>query len=282
MTSHIWHNGNLVPADQPVFGAFDPGLQFGEGVFETIRIYDGRPFLARDHLERMRRNGAALGLGIAITPDEFDAAIAQLVHATGILEGRLKAIATPGNQVPGAEVPKPTFTVTLQAVDDYPEHFFTEGVEVRFFPWNRTSDNPIPHLKTLSYLENAWVRKKVQSEGAFEGVFLTDTGMVAEGTRSNFFVVRDGEIHTAPTETNILPGITRQTTIRLARENQIPVIEEPFTADFARAADEAFLTSTICEVLPVTAIDRKPVGDGAVGQITRTLMKAFTGYRSTC
>lgn len=266
--SRIYLNGRrLAPAEAAV--RFDDrGFQFGDGAYEVLRVYEGRPFLLEDHLARLVRT--LEGLEIAL-PEPLER-IAELCRTLAVERGdgtvylQITRGAAPRAHAFPAGV-APTFLAYSNPAGRVPL-----ALKLRSVPddrWGRC------HLKTLNLLANVLAKQAAVRAGADEGLFVREDGTVTEGTVSNAFLVRSGAIVTHPANKRILGGITRAYVIELAGDLGLAVNEHPFSLDETRWADELFMTGTTIEVAPVESLDGRPVGDGKPGPVTRKLQTAF-------
>jgi branched-subunit amino acid aminotransferase/4-amino-4-deoxychorismate lyase len=258
----IWFNGRIVPASSATVAATDPAVQHGLGVFEVTRAYDGVPYLLDRHLARLRRSASRFGLKVRTT----DAALAR--GAEDLLEaGRLKSayvriVLTGGGALMILATPLPRI----------PASWYSEGAAVDFAPWRRDPAGPLFGHKTLNYLENVLTRERARSTGLADLLYLSTEGHVLEGTVTNVFMVSGGRLRTPALE-GILPGVTRDEVMRLAREMKIPVDEAHLLPKDLLAADEAFLTNALIEVMPVSRVGRFVIG--GPGRLTSALASRY-------
>ena len=269
--THVWANGVLLESDAVRISPFDHGLLVGDGVFETIRVYDGRPFAWRRHLDRLAHS--AVGLGLTV-PDRADlrAAADAVLRANQLGEARLRITITGGLAPLGSERGESPPTVIVAATD-VRAHPATADVVV--VPWVRNERSAVAGLKTISYAENVRALAYAHERGAGEAVFANTRGELCEATGSNVFLVRDHGIVTPPEESGCLLGVTRALVLELCSDLGIDCAEQTLPVVALMQADEAFLTSTVREVQPVTAVDGRAL-TRAPGAITRQLAAAFT------
>jgi branched-chain amino acid aminotransferase len=269
--THVWANGVLLEADAARISPFDHGLLVGDGVFETIRVYDGQPFAWRRHLDRLAHSAAGLDLAV---PDRADlrAAADAVLRANQLAEARLRITITGGLAPLGSERGEspPTVIVAATEVRSHPA-----TVEVVVVPWVRNERSAVAGLKTISYAENVRALAYARERGAGEAVFANTRGELCEATGSNVFLVRDGAVFTPPEASGCLLGVTRALVLELCGELGIECTEQTLPVVALVQADEAFLTSTVREVQPITAVDGRSVLR-APGDITRQLAAAFT------
>ncbi len=263
----VWLDGALVPADDARISPFDHGLLVGDGVFETVRVYRGRPFAWRRHLDRLEHSASGLGLPV---PDrsELRAAAEAVLDANGHAEARLRITITGGVAPLGSERGEtdPTVIVATSEVTPWPP-----SVRVVVVPWVRNDRGATAGLKTTSYAENVRALAYAHERGASEAIFANTRDELCEATGSNVFVVRDGVISTPPASSGCLLGVTRALVLELGT----PIHETALPLGALRDADEAFLTSTTREVQPISTVDGHELS-GAPGPVTERLAAAFT------
>ena len=267
----VWINGALVDATTARVSPFDHGLLVGDGVFETIRVYEGQPFEWTRHLDRLAHSAAGLGLTV---PDRAhlraaaDAVLAANAHA----EARLRITITGGVAPLGSERGEagPTVIVASSAVNPWPP-----SVPVVVVQWVRNDRGATAGLKTTSYAENVRALAFAHERGASEAIFANTRDELCEATGSNVFVVRDGALATPPGSSGCLLGVTRALVLELAPTLGLTVDERPLPLDALRDADEAFLTSTTREVQPIAAVGESTL-PAVPGPVTSALAAAFT------
>ena len=266
----LWLDGRLIDENDARISPFDHGLLVGDGVFETLRVYDGIPFAWTRHHERLVHSGHGLGLAIPETVG-LRAAADDVLGASGLREGRLRITVTGGPSPLGSERgdEPATVIVAATALKEWPP---TEVVATA--PWPRNERGATAGLKTISYAENVRALAYAHERGANEAIFLNTRGELCEATGSNLFVVIGGTAVTPPGDSGCLLGVTRALVLELGREQGIPVVERPLPADALADADEAFLTSTTREVHPIATVDDHDVAN-APGPITKRLAEAF-------
>jgi branched-chain amino acid aminotransferase len=266
-TRWVWLDGALVPAADARISPFDHGLLVGDGVFETVRVYHGRPFAWRRHLDRLEHSASGLGLAV---PDrgELRGAAEAVLDANRHAEARLRITITGGVAPLGSErgETNPTVIVASSEVTPWPA-----SVRVVVVPWVRNDRGATTGLKTTSYAENVRALAYAHERGAGEAIFANTRDELCEATGSNVFVVRDGVISTPPASSGCLVGVTRA----LVLERGTPIRETALALGALRDADEAFLTSTTREVQPISTVDGHELS-GAPGPVTERLAAAFT------
>ncbi len=253
MSELVWVNGSLVDAEGATVSIFDHGLTVGDGVFETLKAIDGRPFAARRHLERLHRSADGLGLRIPFSDEELRTAMAEVLASHDLPLARVRVTVTGGSAPLGSERGEGAATVVV-AVGLLKSVPPTTAVCV--VPWPRNERGALAGIKTTSYAENVKALAHAKERGCTEAIFATTTGLLSEGTGSNVFVGIGGRLLTPPLSSGCLAGVTRDLVLEVtdAVEEDIPM------ADFL-AAEDVFLTSTGRDVQPVDRIDdrRLPV-----------------------
>ncbi|GGZ60462.1 aminotransferase class IV [Streptomyces bluensis] len=261
----IWLDGGLQDIEAARVSVFDHGLTVGDGVFETVKAADGRPFALTRHLDRLARSARGLGLPEPDL-DEVRRACAAVVDANPMPLGRLRITYTGGVSPLGSDRGNQgaTLVVALGETSRRPD-----STAVITVPWTRNERGALAGLKTTSYAENVVALARAHEQGASEALFANTVGQLCEGTGSNVFVVLDGEIHTPPVPSGCLAGITRALTAAWtgARETDLPL-------DVLERADEVFLTSTLRDVQAVHRVDSREL-PGAPGPVTAKAMRIF-------
>ncbi|MBU0438004.1 D-amino-acid transaminase [Staphylococcus succinus] len=258
----------------------DRGYVFGDGVYEYVRIYDNHLFTARPHFERLLRSAAEIGLDLKHDVDSIIELVQELINANGVVNGGVYIQVTRGAAPRDHAFPTPSVEANIMAFTksyDRPYKQLEEGInavtteDVR---WLRCD------IKSLNLLGNVLAKELATKYNAKEAIQHRGD-IVTEGSSSNVYVIKDGEIYTHPTNNYILNGITRRVIKSIAEEKQIPFNEETFTLDFLENADEIIVSSTSIEVTPVIKLNGNPVGDGQVGPITKELQEGFNRYIDT-
>lgn len=264
-------NGEIVPAGAARVSAFDAAFLHGVGLFETLRAYGGAIFARDAHLERMRNSAEALKLHLAIDADLCREALQRTLDANGLKDARLRLTVTPGvTQLPnGATEPgQPTILATATALAAYPREYYEKGMTVLLSRFRQGPADPLAGHKTTSYWPRLAALREAQEKHCGEALWFTPENLLAEGSISNVFIVRDDEIRTPPVGTPVLPGIVRAFVLETATKAGRAVREMPLTVNDLLDADEVFLTNSIMEIMPVCRIERKPIGTEKPGPVT--------------
>ncbi|MFJ2831148.1 aminotransferase class IV [Streptomyces sp. NPDC087263] len=261
----LWLDGGLQDIEAARVSVFDHGLTVGDGIFETVKAVDGRPFALTRHLDRLARSARGLGLPEPDL-DEVRHACAAVLDANPMPLGRLRITYTGGHGPLGSDRGEhgPTLVVALGESGRRPD-----STAVITVPWTRNERGALTGLKTTSYAENVVALARAREQGASEALFANTVGQLCEGTGSNVFVVLDGEIHTPPLASGCLAGITRALAVEWtdAKETDLPL-------DVLESAEEVFLTSTLRDVQAVHRVDTREL-PGAPGLVTAKAMRIF-------
>jgi branched-chain amino acid aminotransferase len=285
-TEHIWVNGQLVPWDDCQVHVLTHGLHYGSGVFEGIRCYetkDGPAIMRlREHVQRLFDSARVYRMEIPSTIDELEAACHEIVEVNDLSSCYLRPLAFRGYGSLGVNPLKCPVEVIIAA---FPwgrylgEEALTEGVDVRVSSWNRMAPNTFPAVAktTANYANSQLIKMEALADGYVEGIALDVRGYVSEGSGENIFLVDKGRILTPSLACSILPGLTRDCVMRLARDQGLEVVETEIPRAALYTADEIFLTGTAAEITPVRSIDRITIGSGRRGPITEALQSEFFG-----
>ena len=269
-------NGRYLPLRDAKVGVEDRGYQFSDGVYEVCEVRDGHLIDLNPHLDRLERSLSELRIGWPVARRVLPGLMREVVRRNGVRHGLVYVQATRGEAPRDHVFPsaaKPALVITAKSTSlDAGEAKRDKGVAVITVPENRWERVDI---KTVSLLPNVLARQRAKEAGAAEAWFVGKDGTVHEGAATNAWIVKDGTIRTRHAEHGILRGITRATVMRVAEQLQLKVVEDGFTVDEAKAADEAFMTAASTVVMPVIAIDGAPVGEGTPGPVTRRLREAF-------
>jgi branched-chain amino acid aminotransferase len=280
----IWHDGRLVPWEQATVHVLSHGLHYGSSVFEGIRAYetDRGPALFRlaDHLRRLLASARIYRLDLPFSRDELAAACHEVVRANGLTSAYVRPIAYRGFgtlAVAGDDVPVGVSVAAIEWGAYLGAEALQDGVDVCVSSWPRWAPHMLPAAAKAGghYLSSQLVTQEAKRHGYAEGLALGADGYLAEGAGENVFLVSNRVIHTPPLAASILPGITRDTVITLARAHGFEVREEPIPRESLYLADEVFLTGTAAEITPVRSVDGLTVGRGTRGPVAAELQAAF-------
>lgn len=277
--SLIWINGQWHDRDSAKVSVYDHGLLYGDGVFEGIRVYGGRPFRLAEHLDRLYDSAQAIWLTVPIAKEEMSRVTLEGVKRAGLSEGYLRHVVTRGMGDLGLDprsCPHPTVIIIFDTIRIWPEERYEKGLAMIGAATPMPSRETLsPRVKSLNYLPHIMAKLEGIQAQMDEVLMLDRTGYVAEASGMNIFVVRRGVVTTPPAWTGILRGVTRDIVIELAAEAGLTVREEPINRYDVYTAEEAFLTGTAAEIAPIRSLDGRQIGAGPVGPVTRDLMRRF-------
>jgi branched-chain amino acid aminotransferase len=285
----IWVNGRLVPKHEAAVNVYDHGLLYGDGVFEGIRVYRGRIFLLKQHMDRLWNCAAAIRMKIHISRDEMVAIMRRCIEANELMDGYIRLVVTRGVGTLGLDprrCPVPGIICIADQIQLFPREMYEKGMRVIVANRPKTPIECLdPRIKSLNYLNNILAKCEATDFGCHEVIMLNIRGEVTEGSGDNIFIIRDGKLYTPPSEAGILEGITRKFVMeRLAPMCGLAVAEKVMRLEDVLAADEVFLTGSAAEIIAVAQIDTHDgkgkitsstqISDGE-GPITKRLRKKF-------
>ena len=277
-------NGRMFDQDHAVISVFDHGFLYGEGVYETLRTYNGQPFLFDRHMRRLRNSAEMLALSVPLTNAEIDARFRETVEAAGLghaadREAYIRILVTRGiGELTYDPAAGPTPTVVVLVKPNVPpsREAFERGVKVALVGVVRNHPGSVnPLIKSNNLLNNALAMQEAFKRGGFEGVMRNYKGELAECTQSNLFIVKNEIALTPPIDAGLLPGITREFLFEVGVDAGITVRAQVLKDADLFSADEAFLTSTTREIVPIVQVDDRKIGSGAPGPFTRALLDGF-------
>ena len=288
MSNIIYIDGQFYSKEDAKISVYDHGLLYGDGIFEGIRVYNGRIFKMEEHMDRLFDSAKSIMLEIGMTKQELIDAHVETIRRNGLRDIYVRTIVTRGVGNLGIDprkCPKASVIIIADRIALYPPEFYEKGLEVITVATRRTSvDSLTARVKSLNYLNNVMGKLDVARAGAFEGIMLNSEGYVTEATADNVFVIKNGIIYTPPRYLGILEGITRNTVIEIAPSLGYTVKEDVLTRHDLFIADEIFLTGSGAEIIPVIDCDGRKIGDGKPGKITWDFIHAYrklvnsTGY----
>jgi branched-chain amino acid aminotransferase len=275
----IYVNGMMVPKSQALVSVYDHGLLYGDGVFEGIRIYNGKIFKCGQHMERLWRCAEMIRLRIPVSRDEMVQVMRDCVEANSLHNGYIRLLVTRGAGNLGLD-PRKCPTAGVVCIADqialYSQEQYEKGMRIIVAHRPRTPIECLdPRIKSLNYLNNILGKVEAIDQGCDEAIMLNLDGYVGECTGDNIFVIRDGKVFTPPTESGILEGITRRFVMDLCADLGIACNLRNMKPQEVKSADEVFLTGTAAEIIAVTQIDDIKIGHGSEGPVTRRLREAF-------
>lgn len=275
-------NGELVEEGEAKISVFDHALLYGDGVFEGIRVYNKRVFKLDEHIDRLYNSAKIIMLEIPISKQEFKKGLLSVCKANGIVDGYIRPLATRGIGNLGLApwiCKNPSVIIIADTIMLYPAEVYKKGMAVITVPTRRNlSESVSPIIKSLNYLNNIMAKIEGKNAGVEEVIMLNNEGYVAECSGDNIFMINNNKIFTPPIVAGALPGITMATIMEIAEKLKYTVVEKFFSRAEMFIAGEVFLSGTAAEIVPVTMIDGRVIGNGRPGEITQKLMKSFKEY----
>ena len=272
---YIFLNNTIVPESEAVVSVYDHGFLYGDGIYETMRAYEGIVFMLERHIERLMRSASLIRLSV---PDGqfIRNAVYSTISANKLSDAYVRVTVSRGKGPVGLDPElcrTPTFVVIAEEFRQYPESFYRQGTKLVVATTMRNLAGALdPKIKSLNFLNNIMAKMEAKDRGALEAIMLNHQGFIAEGTVSNIFFVREGALFTPSVDAGILDGITRDTVISLAQRSGIHVEEGKFSPSELFEASEVFFTNTTAEVMPVSRVDDVVY---QTGEITRTLHRLY-------
>ncbi len=274
----IYLNNSLVPESKAKVSVFDHGFLYGDGIYETLRAYDGMVFKFDEHIERLFRSASMIGLKMSKGADEIKRAVYKTIRANRHTEAYIRISVSRGPGPIGLDpklCPKPTFVIISRAFKEYPKEYYKNGVKIAIVSVRRNFKGALnPQIKSLNFLNNILAKIESKNKGAYEAIMLNYRGYLAEGTITNIFFVKNNVLCTPSLDVGILDGITRRIILDLAKELKIKIKEGKFTRKHLYGAQEVFISNTTLEVMPVTKVDNVKIGT-KIGKITQMIGLAY-------
>ena len=282
---YVYLNNKVVPSAEAKVSVFDHGFLYGDGIYETMRVYDGVVFMFEEHLQRLFRSASLIGLDIKREIADIKVAVYETLQANSLTNAYIRLTVSRGFGAVGLDpdlCKEPSFVVITNDFKDYPKAYYSEGIKLMVAAVRRNLKEALnPQIKSLNFLNNILAKIEAKKTDAHEAIMLNAAGHVAEGTISNIFFVKDGVLHTPSVECGVLDGITRAMVIDLAIKNGIAVREGAYMPEELYQASEVFITNTTMEVMPVSRVDDI---NYRVGDTARLLLKKYrqevSGYVS--
>lgn len=278
----IYIDGKYYDKADAKVSVFDHGLLYGDGVFEGIRIYNGKVFRLKEHIERLYESAKAVLLEIPMTKEEMKAAVLDAVKANERKDGYIRLVITRGEGSLGLDpssCKKATVIIIVSDIQLYPKEYYEKGIALVTVTSRRIPSECLdPRIKSLNYLNNIMAKLEAKQAGCLEAVMLNHQGFVAECTADNIFIVKEGRLLTPAAYHGALEGITRQTVMEIAEKISIKSEETTLAPYDLYTADECFMTGTGAEIVPVIKIDGRVIGNGMPGKITKVLWENFRRY----
>lgn len=275
----VFLNGSVVDESEALIPAGDRGVLFGDGVFETMRAYGGKPFRMDRHLERLRAGCRELRIARIPTDEGFTHAIDELYRLNVVSGDAYVRITLTGGSFDGnrslERSAAPNVYVVVKPLEGYPQEYYDRGMRIIVSSVRTNEGSPLSRIKSTNYLDNLMAKQEARDRGADDALMLNCGGYLAEGASSNLFLVRRGKLATPGVECGLLPGVTRETVMELCEEYGL-VCETAFLVlDDLLGADEAFFTVSTGEIVPIAEVEGTPIGLKCPGPITLRLSAAY-------
>ncbi|MFK5984137.1 MAG: D-amino-acid transaminase [Pseudomonadota bacterium] len=275
----IYLNGEYLDICEAKVSVLDRGFIFGDGVYEVIPAYAGNLFRFEEHIQRLFNSLSAIRLKINISLSQWQEIIQQLLHKNGSGDWSIylhitRGVAKRDHGFPDEDV-KPTIFIMCNPMYPQSARVKEEGIKAVTLVDNRWLNC---HIKAISLLPNILLRQQAMDAGTHEAILIRD-GLATEGAASNLFIVKDDTLYTPPKSNHLLPGITRDLIVELAKKNSINMIEQDITKEQLQTADEIWLTSSTKEIMSVTELDEQAVGNGKPGKLQQQMMALYNQYK---
>ncbi|MDO8746891.1 MAG: branched-chain-amino-acid transaminase [Thermodesulfovibrionales bacterium] len=277
---HVYINGSLIPESEAKISVFDHGFLYGDGVFETMRAYNGTVFMIEEHIQRLFRSASLIGLDIKRDKDSIKTTVYETISKNSLKDAYIRVTVSRGTGPIGLDpdlCKEPAFIIIAEEFREYPAAYYQNGIKTIIAETRRNIKEAInPQIKSLNFLNNILAKIEAKKKNAYEALMLNAQGYLAEGTISNlFFVLSQYEktVLCMPSlDCGILDGITRNIVLELAQKSSIPTKESKFKKEDIYRASEVFITNTTMEIMPVCAVDSVSY---QVGTVTKLLHKAY-------
>jgi branched-chain amino acid aminotransferase len=283
-TEKIWHNGQFINWDDATLHVMAHVVNYGSSLFEGVRCYSHPSgpaiFRAHEHMQRLIDSSKIYRIEVPFTREELVNAMVEVVAANKVWPCYLRPLVLRGYGEAGVN---PFGSPVEVYIANYPWGKYLgkadEGVDVCVSSWSRIAPNTLPTMAKsgANYMNSQLIKMEAISNGYVEGIALDVNGYVSEGSGENLFLVRQGKLLTAPLGNSVLPGITRDSILQIARDLDIPIVEQMIPREMLYIADEVFFTGTAAEVTPIRSVDKIKIADGSLGPITKALQKEFFG-----
>ena len=285
----VWKNGSFIDWRDATIHLASHVIHYGSSVFEGIRCYKTKKgsaiFRLKDHNRRFFLSAKIYRMPMPYTQDAIDVACREIIRLNGLEEAYIRPIAYRGYAALGIDpsrCPVDVAVLSWKWGTYLGEKALKEGVDVKVSSWNRLAPNTMPALAKsgANYMNSQLIKLDALSDGYSEGIALNERGTLSEGSAENLFLVANGKLLTPGLADSILPGITRDSVIRIARDMGIEVSEQPIPREMLYTADEVFFSGTAVEITPIRSVDKIPVGSGSRGPITEAIQERFFGILS--
>jgi len=282
-TEKIWHNGKFINWDDATLHVMAHVVHYGSSVFEGVRCYSQPKgpaiFRAQEHMQRLINSAKIYRMEVKYSREELVAAMVELVQLNGVSPCYIRPIALRGFGQLGVNPLESPIEVYIANYEwgRYLGHGSDEGVDVCVSSWSRLAPNTMPVMSKAgaNYMNSQLIKMEALLNGYVEGIALDVQGYVSEGSGENLFVVYQGSLYTPPLGNSVLPGITRDAVVQLAKEMAVPVVEQMIPREMLYIADELFFTGTAAEITPIRSVDKITVAKGATGPVTKAIQREF-------
>ncbi len=275
----IYIDGNYYDKENAKVSVFDHGLLYGDGIFEGLRIYNNKVFKLKEHIKRLYMSAKGINLDIGMSPDEMEDTVNECVKKNNKENGYIRLLVTRGIGDLGidpAKCKKVSIIIITADISLYPKEYYEKGISIITSSTRRIpADCLDPRIKSLNYLNNIMAKLEAKQAGCLEAVMLNKEGFVAECSADNIFIIKEGKIISPKSYNGSLEGITRETVFEIAEALSIECREDALTKYDLYNADECFITGTGAEIMPVTAVDSRKIGNGIPGKSTKMLIEEF-------
>ena len=286
-TEKIWHNGRMIDWNDAKIHVLAHVTSYGSSVFEGVRCYateaGPRVFRVREHARRLHDSAKIYRIEIPYSIDQLSAAMIDIVRVNKLDSCYIRPLVIRGygdlGVLPSKDTPIETYIACWEWGKYLGAEAMEQGVDVCISSWTRLAPNTLPVMSKAgaNYMNSQLIRMEAAINGYSEGIALDAAGYVSEGSGENVFIVRNGVLRTAPLGNSVLPGITRDSVLQIARELGISVVEQGIPRELLYIADEAFFTGTAAEITPIRSVDKISVGKGVTGAMTKAIQKEFYG-----
>jgi len=285
MEQQVYIDGKFYPKSEAKISVYDHGLLYGDGIFEGIRCYNGNVFRLRQHIERLYDSAKAIKLEVPVSEKKMTDIVLECIKKNNLKDAYVRLVVTRGLGDLGLDpnkCPKATIICIAQKFAALYGDLYDKGIRVVTVGTRRTSCDALDiKAKTLNYLNNIMGKIQANLAKCDEALMLNSMGHVAEGTGDNFFIVKDGKLRTPPTGAGVLIGITRGAVMDLAEKMNLELEEKNLTLFDVYTADEAFMTGTAAEIVPIIEVDGRKIADGKPGETTKKLIAQFKKIRES-
>ena len=274
----IFLNGKIIPDTDGSVSTGDRGFLYGDGIYETLRSYKGKPFKLSKHLERMRHSAKQLKISFEYTNSDIGEKVNELIEMNRSQDAYIRITlsrGTGGGRLQMDHNIEPTTLIQVNPLTPYDRKFYEEGMALVVSHSRRSTSCPISRHKSTNLLKSILLKEEAKNRSAHETIVLNTDDYVAECVVSNIFFVKNGNVVTPSLDSNILPGITRRTVLDICKDSSFPVGEELFKTEALLNADEVFITNSLMEIMPVSKIENYKIGETIPGKITKQLMSTY-------